>query len=534
MNSGRRRFLTLGAGLAVQAAPIAALARPALRGGALKHVGIEPPTFDIHAPAGEQAQLVSSFVRRGLFKFVSGSWHDPSDFTLVPDLARSVVGATDGRSYTVTLRQGVRWERRAPVHGRELVAADVKYSLERALAKSPYASLLGPVEAIEIFGRYALRVHLRSPFTPFLHNLAEPWTAILPPEVEDSLGGFRSATSLIGCGPFVLERYEPGVKVIFVRNRDYHRRGLPRLDRVEWIFLRDRSTRLSLFRAGELDIPSHDGRISSAEAETLMSSASRYPVARWDMLGGRTLAMRVDRPPFSDARVRQALSLAVDRAKWGAPRLGLDASEPEGPVPSTMRRWSLGPRALGEGARYLIHDPGRARRLLAEAGFPNGLRVKCASWPGHGPEHVEALKGLAADLRAVGVDLVVTDAEYESYARDCLTGKYEEATWDSSPLFTEVDSYLFALYRSGLVSNRSRVDDPQLDALLDAQRLPLTRSGRKKVIDDIQRRALAQMYYLHAPIGKSLAAWAPRVKNYAPRNSLDRGAQLEVVWVEGA
>jgi ABC-type transport system substrate-binding protein len=158
--------------------------------------------------------------------------------------------------------------------------------------------------------------------------------------------------------------------------------------------------------------------------------------------------------------------------------------------------------------------------------------VKCANWPGHGPDHGEALKFLAADLKRVGVELMLMDADYEIYARDCSMGKYEEATWDSSPLFTEVDSYLYALYRSGLVTNRSRVGDATLDALLDAQRLPVARSVRKRTIDDIQRRAAAQVYYLHAPVPKGIASWTPRVKNYAPRNSLDRGAQLEVVWLE--
>jgi ABC-type transport system substrate-binding protein len=98
------------------------------------------------------------------------------------------------------------------VHGREVVAADVKYSLERALKRSPFASRLGAVEAVEVADRYTVRVHLADAFSPFVHNLAEPWNAILPPEVEDRHRDFKAAESLIGCGPFMLERYEPGVK----------------------------------------------------------------------------------------------------------------------------------------------------------------------------------------------------------------------------------------------------------------------------------------------------------------------------------
>ncbi|MBI2158488.1 MAG: hypothetical protein HYU26_16550, partial [Candidatus Rokubacteria bacterium] len=82
---GRRQFLALaGAAAAVGAGPVPARAQQPKRGGTLKHIGLEPPTWDIHATVSYQTQLVSSFVRRGLFKFVMGAKHGPSDFTLVP------------------------------------------------------------------------------------------------------------------------------------------------------------------------------------------------------------------------------------------------------------------------------------------------------------------------------------------------------------------------------------------------------------------------------------------------------------------
>ena len=530
---GRREFLSLVVGLG---APGLTSRRPGRgrprRGGVLKHIGIEPPTFDIHGPACDPTQLVSSFTRRGLFKFVNGSRYGPSDFTLIPDLALNASLSGDGRVYTITLRRGVKWERRSPVNGRSLVAADVKYSLERALKRSPYASLLGPVDAVEAPATHTVRVHLRSPFAPFLHNLAEPWTAILAPEVEDKLGDLKSAASLIGCGPFVLERYEQGVKAVFARNPSYYQKGLPYLDKVEWIFFEDRATQLSLFRAGQLDIPFYDARIAPSDATALTGADPPYPVVRWDRLGNRTLSMRVDKPPFNDVRVRRALSLALDRGTWVARHLDGEGFEDDGPVPSPMRQWKLKASELGAGATYLEHDPSLARRLLTEAGFPNGLRAKCTTWPGHGPDHMEALQILVSEVKRVGIDLIVAAEDYESYARGIAQGKYGDVVWDSSPLFGEVDSYLYSLYRGGVPTNRSCVADASLDALLDAQRALTARPARKKVIDDIQRRAAAEVYYIHAPFPKSAASWSPWVKNYAPRNSLDRGAQLEVVWLD--
>jgi len=122
--------------------------------------------------------------------------------------------------------------------------------------------------------------------------------------------------------------------------------------------------------------------------------------------------------------------------------------------------------------------------------------------------------------------------DYDSYARNMSQGKYGDVVWDSSPLFTEIDSYLYSLYRGGVPTNRSRAADASLDELLDAQRAVAARPARKKLIDEIQRRAAAEVYYVHAPFPRSMASWSPWVKNYGPRNSLDRGAQLEVVWLE--
>src|SRR5882762_10425513 len=120
---------------------------------------------------------------------------------------------------------------------------------------------------------------------------------ILPPEVEDRHGDFKAAESLIGCGPFALERYEPGVKAVFARNPTYYEQGLPHLDKVEWLFLKDRSTQLSLFRAGQVDLPSYDARIPRSDARSLEKSNPSYPVVHWDGLAVRSLAMRTDRPP---------------------------------------------------------------------------------------------------------------------------------------------------------------------------------------------------------------------------------------------
>jgi peptide/nickel transport system substrate-binding protein len=532
---GRRQFLTVAAGTAAAAAvPRRVGATEPRRGGVLKHIGLEPPTFDIQATASYQTQLISSFVHRTLFKYVNGTKYGPSDFTLVPDLALKADVSKDGKTCTIALRQGVRWEQKPPLNGRELTSADVKYTIERLVKKSPYANLMGQVQGVEAPDKYTVRIQLADAYAPFLHNLAEPWLAILQPEVEDKFGDFKSADALMGCGPFVLERYEPGVKAVFARNPAYYQKGLPYLDKVEWLFLKDRATHLSLFRAGQVDIPFYDGRIPRSDLQSFKKSNPTYQTMYWDWLAVRTLAMRTDKPPFSDVRVRRALSMAIDRKKWVAQFLEGQGFEDSGPVPGPMREWKLPTKDLGEGAKNLDYNPALAKKLLAEAGFPNGLKAKCTNWPGYGPEYVEELELLAFSLKQIGVELQIVNEEYGNYIRGSFLGKFDETSWGPSSIFTEVDGYLYNFFRSGQPSNRSHVADNQLDVLLDAQRRYTAKSSRKKAIDDIQRHAAERMYYIYTPYPKNLSAWTPWVKNYGPKNSFDRGAQLEVVWLDKA
>ncbi len=504
MTAGRRRFLALAAGAAAAAAAprrVEATERP-VRGGVLKQIGLEPPTFDVHATASHQTQLVSSFVRRTLFKLVHGARYGPSDFTLAPDLALEAVASADRRTYTITLRPGVRWESRPPVNGRELVAADVKFSLERALRKSPFAPLLGPVERIDAPARHTVRVHLADSFAPFVHNLAEPWTAIVPPEMEDRPGDPKAAESLIGCGPFVLERYEPGVKAVFSRNPTYHARGLPYLDKVEWLFIKDRSTQLALFRAGQVDLPSHDARIPRAEVAAFRKANPELPGRVLGRAGG-SLAGHAHRP----AALQRRAGAPRAQPGGGPEDVGGRASRRR-----RRRRSRAGPerhaaveagRAAARRGRPLSRARSRAgaRKLLAEAGFPAGLKIRCTSWPGYGPEYVEDLERLAGYLRRAGVELQIVNEEYGPYIRGSFLGRFEEASWGPSSLFTEVDGYLYERLpeRPGRQSQPRGRRAARRDARGAAARSPRRRRA-SRIIDEIQRRAAAQVYYVFTPV----------------------------------
>jgi peptide/nickel transport system substrate-binding protein len=164
--------------------------------------------------------------------------------------------APDDTTYLFYLRQGVKWHNKPPVNGRELVAEDVKFTVDRFLTEqgNPERQLLESVDRLEVVDRYTVKFLIKEPFVWLLDILASAicmW--VIAPEVAAKYGDLKKVETAIGTGPFLLERYEPNVKTVFKRNPDYFRPGLPYVDGVEWLVVEDESTGLAMYRTGQID-----------------------------------------------------------------------------------------------------------------------------------------------------------------------------------------------------------------------------------------------------------------------------------------
>jgi peptide/nickel transport system substrate-binding protein len=153
-------------------------------------------------------------------------------------------------------------------------------------------------------------------------------------------------------------------------------------------------------------------------------------------------------------------------------------------------------------------------------------------WLGDYGEHAADLARLAADLRAIGVELQLHSEDRDRHARETRLGRFEETTWGPSWPSYEVDGHLWSALHSRAPTNRSHVADPDLDALLDAQRRTAAPGERRRLVAAIQRRAAEQVYYVYTPSPRAIAAWAPWVRGFAPTGALDLGAALERVWLD--
>src|SRR5438093_3388021 len=206
-----------GASLAFAQAP-ASGAKPKY-GGILRLAEREPPSLDPHLSVSFNPQNIGSLIYNGLVRFPYGhEQKDPYDLTIMPDLAERWE-YTDDKTVVFYLRKGVKFHNKPPVNGREVKAADVKYSLERFAAKSGFRARFDDVDRVDVVDDYTVKIVTKHPFAPLLTQLATPsHNIVLPKEAEDKYGDFNKAEAAIGTGPFILERYERGVKLVFRRN----------------------------------------------------------------------------------------------------------------------------------------------------------------------------------------------------------------------------------------------------------------------------------------------------------------------------
>jgi len=539
MNVTRRDLLKTGvtAGAALSAAgPLAAprsLLAQGKRGGTLRVRGYDPPHFDPHLAFNFKLSCTVSFVYSKLVRFKLGPAVPPGTFTVEPDLAERWE-QPDDTTYVFFLRRGVRWQNSPPVNGRELIADDVKFTFDRYLTEkaNPHRYLLDSVDRVEVVDRYTVRFRLKEPFVWFLHMLAAPWASwIIAREVLDKHGDLKKPEAAIGTGPFLLARYEPSVKTVFRRNPDYFRSPLPWVDGVEWLVLDDDSSGLASYITKQLDVgPWHWWSLRQADVETVKKSHPHLVYQDFLSTVTNVIYMRTDKPPFNDVRVRRAISHAVDRQAL------IDAVLIKGEATPAISRglseWSLRIDQLGAGAQYYRHDPKEARRLLAEAGFPQGLKTQLTTTSGLGPDLLDAVQLAQGQLKASGIEAEIKVQEFGAYASTTALGKFEGMAMAPFGIAWEPHSPLYGMYMPEQPRNSGHVSDPKIIAMLKEQMRTKDVEARRRIIFDIQRHAAEQQYYVYLYSVGITGSWQPYVKGYAPAPSFDYGNRAAALWLD--
>jgi oligopeptide transport system substrate-binding protein len=339
----------------------------------------------------------------------------PGTFELVPDLAESVAVSDAGRTYTFKLRHGVKFH-----NGREMTAEDVRYSFERILnpaTQSPaqgyfnviagsdeFAAKGGHVSGISIPDPYTVSITLNQAKATFLNVLAMHFGSVVPKEEVDKYGA-DFGHHPVGTGAFKLVEWTPGQHLLLQRNKDYFKPDLPHLDEVEIQVGQDPSVSLLRLKKGEVDLTG-DG-IPPAQFQSVMADPSlKNQVIAGKQLQTSYLALNTQVPPLDDVRVRRAINMAINKDR--IVRIINNRA-----VPATQ---PLPPRMPGYDQNYkgYPYDPEGAKKLLSEAGHPNGFGTTLYSInTDPNPRIAQAIQqdlaqiGIKAELKALASSVVI-------------------------------------------------------------------------------------------------------------------------------
>jgi len=225
------------------------------------------------------------------------------------------------------------------------------------------------------------------------------------------------------------------------------------------------------------------------------------------------------------------MSLAIDRQGiLDAVAEGFGAPNP--PVPAALKEWSIPMAQLGEGARWYRYDPAEAKRLLAQAGYPNGFPGSVCFTTYGSTILVDAAQLIIKHLKDVGIETRLDQKEYGAYASTCLLGKFESMAYGPQAPFLDPDNFLYGQYYPGEPRNQSHVNDPALTDLLLRQRRTYDNVQRRQIIYDLQRYLANQQYYVQLGSPSYTAVWDAALKNYGPNLGFDYGGRLIAAWLD--
>jgi peptide/nickel transport system substrate-binding protein len=356
---------------------------------------LEPPVLD---PTVNPAAAISEALYGNLFE---GLVQFARDGSVRPCLAESWEISSDGLSYVFHLRGGVRFH-----NGTVFDAGTAKYSLERALAPesaNPQRARIAAVRAVEALDARTLRLGLSRRSGGLLQSLA--WGAFVM--VEPRSAPTNSAQP-VGTGPFRFLAWSRGDSLSLERNDGYW--GTPaRLERVTFKFISDPSAAYAALMAGDIDVFSN---YPAPESFAQFAADPRFKVFVGSTESEAVLALNNRRPPLDDVRVRRAVAYALDRhAIVDGAMFGYGT-----PIGSHFPPHSPDYVDLTD---VYPHDPGRARALLAQAGYPNGFSVTMKLPP---PSYARrAGEIVASQLAQVGIAVRMENLEWAQWLDQVFT-----------------------------------------------------------------------------------------------------------------
>jgi peptide/nickel transport system substrate-binding protein len=505
-----------------------------------------PPTLDAQRTTSFYSLLQSGAVYSRLLRWKTGATPQVAEnHDVEPDLALSFE-SPDAITWTVKLRQDAKYQNIPPVNGHAVEATDVKAAFGRGLApESPFRAsldMLDPAQ-IETPDNTTVVFKLKYPYAPFQAVLASANYGWIYPR-EAAAGSFDPAKTMIGSGPFILDKYTPDVAVEYKRNPEWWAKPQPYVDALKWTIIPDTSQQRAQFTGGNLDLLGTYGAtgVIKFDLDALVRDNPKAQVQRGDPQAGQLLFVQLGDPssPFQDVRLRRAFSMGIDRDALAKAIYAGDAAA-QWYAPLNLGKWSLHENQLSpDVAQWYKNDPANAKKLLQAAGAQD-TTFKLIFVSGYlGPAYEQAAQTAANMLQSAGFKVTLTEVDY---TKDFIGGGkgIRQGNFDKNSIvfagltnLSDIDDYLTAYWHTNATSAVSRLSDKKLDDDLAHARTLTSSDERVKAYIDIQTYMADQVFGiggLHVYYQYFLSQ--PRVQNFQEGVGYGVGAESWAkVWLK--
>lgn len=447
-----------------------------VKGGTLK-IGLstDPPDLNPFVQSGGSAERVKSMVYDSLLVY-------DMEGNLQPCLAESWQNP-EPTTYVFKIRENAKFQ-----NGQPVTAEDVKFSMDMILKPETGAflqkNLEGLIDKITVVDPRTVRFDLKEPNATFLGLLGMSHAAIVSKKwVEE---GHNLKNEMMGAGPFQFVKWDLGVRLTLTRNRYFWKEGLPYLDGIELIPIKDEDVRVNALMAGEVDFidfpPWKSWNAIEAKDNLTIDKSANFAMV---------LFFNPKYKPFSDPRVRRAVTMAIDdKIIADVVFFGHAVSTGGGLLPPG--HWATSP----EIQEKLLFNPEKAKQLLAEAGYKDGFKAKLLATSTYGMHRMTA-EVIQDVLKNVGIQVELELEEWGTTVERRGKGDYQFMVYAAG--LTRPDPDFYAGYiesDAGFMARPVGYKDEMTDDLLELGRLTLNPELRKKVYHILELRFLEE-----SPIG---------------------------------
>jgi peptide/nickel transport system substrate-binding protein len=531
-----RRPLALVPVLAALAVGLPPLDRAAAltpkRGGTLTVMQREDPPqgFNVHETSTISVVWPASPCFNNLVMFDPAKRLETAE-TVVPELAEKWSWQSGYRNLVVFLRKDVKWH-----DGQPFTSKDVKFTFDMVreapdaqgkLRVSPRKDWYANVEGIEAAEPHTVVFRLKRPQPGFLTLLASGQSPVFPAHVPIA----EHRTRCIGTGPFKLKEWRRNEFIDYVRNPDYFVAGRPYLDGLRYVVIAERGTRAAALQAGRLDT-ANPGDMTRNIADQLKAGVPGMVVQEVGSGVVDNILMNHGKPPFNDARLRRAVSLALDR-----PGFIKSVAHGSGVAGGAMAPPPIGSWGISHQDLVAIHgkpEEGkpRARKLLAELGYGPSKPLKIDAVTRTLAAYVDLSSWVISELKQVGIEVTVKQLDAVQWYSATTRREFTLAIAVSGIGLDEPDAVLIENFGCQSVRNYVGYCNEQISALIDKQSQELDPKKRRAIVIDIQKM-------LEQEAARPVVAWRmdyfahwPYVKGLLAHHSIYNFGRMQDVWLD--